>query len=115
MILWEKIIEFLIESIGNNIVDRWRQSSSVDEAISDLRLALEQGHLLIERSECWRLPLLIDKGVRDHPNKNSERIDKLLPKLKEAVYEAETVVDEFVYQCLKNEFEKFSSGHTYKF
>ncbi|XP_078149586.1 putative disease resistance protein RGA3 isoform X2 [Carex rostrata] len=96
MILWEKALEFLVSTIGQSVVDTWRSSNDVDSYFSELRDALPKAQRLIERSECWRLPMY-------------DPIDKLLKQLKDSMYEAESIVDELEYERLKNKVEK-SSG-----
>ncbi|XP_078150983.1 uncharacterized protein LOC144546291 isoform X2 [Carex rostrata] len=97
MILWEKLVEFLVSTIGQPIVDSWRSSNNVDSYFSDLREALPEARRLIERSECWRLPIY-------------DPIDRLLYQLKDSVYEAESIVDELEYERLKNKVEKSFPG-----
>ncbi|XP_078175127.1 putative disease resistance protein RGA3 [Carex rostrata] len=96
-LLWDKTLEFLVSTIGQSAVDSWRNGSPVDSYLSNLRAALPKARLLIERSECWRLP-------KYNP------IDELLSQLKDSVYEAESIVDELEYRRLKNEVEKGFPG-----
>ena len=102
MILWEKALEFLVSTIGQSVVDTWRRSNDVDSHISELRSALPKAWRLIERSECWRLPIY-------------DPIDKLLYQLKDSVYEAESIVDELEYERLKNKVENIFPGISYIF
>jgi NB-ARC domain/Rx N-terminal domain len=95
--IWEKVVDFLVSAIGQTAVDRWQQNSTVGRSISDLQAALPKARFLIERSECWRLP-------------KYKHVNELLPQLKDAVYQAESMVDEFEYQHLKNESEKSLLG-----
>jgi Leucine-rich repeat (LRR) protein len=96
-ILWEKAVEYLVTTFGQSAVDAWQQNSAVESNMKHLRDALLKAHLLIERSECWRsLPYT--------------SIDMLLPQLKDAVYDAESIVNEFEYQRLKNECEESLPG-----
>ncbi|XP_078154342.1 putative disease resistance protein RGA3 isoform X2 [Carex rostrata] len=96
-LLWDKAVEFLVSTIGKSAVDSWLEASAVDSYLLKLRVALPKARLLIERSECWRLP-------KYNP------IDELLSQLKDSVYEAESIVDELEYQRLKNKVEKGFPG-----
>jgi Leucine-rich repeat (LRR) protein len=97
MNFWDKCTEFLVSTVGQSAVDAWKQNSAIYADILNLRAALLKSRLLIERCECWRLP-------------NYNPIDELLPQIKDAVYEAECVIDELEYQGLKLKAEKNSPG-----
>jgi NB-ARC domain/Rx N-terminal domain len=93
----EKPFEFLVSTFGQIVVDRWKQISHIDSNLDNLRVALPKAHGLIRRSECWSLP-------------EYEPVKKLLPELKDAVYEAECILDELEYQRLKHKVEKSLAG-----
>ena len=97
MNLWDKALDFLVSTIGQSAVNSWRKSSDVDSDLLNLRAALPKARLLIERSECWRLP-------KYNP------IDEILSQLKDSVYEAESIIDELEYQRLKKKVEKSFPG-----
>ncbi|XP_078154348.1 putative disease resistance protein RGA3 [Carex rostrata] len=93
MILWDKVLDFLVSTIGQSTVESWSNSNNVNNDVLKLREALPLAQHLIERAECWRLP-------KYNP------IDRHLSVLKDSVYEAESIIDEFQYQRLKHEVER---------
>ncbi|XP_078169267.1 putative disease resistance protein RGA3 [Carex rostrata] len=97
MSLWDKALDFLVSTIGQSTFDSWRNRNNVDNYLFELRAALPKAELLIERAECWRLP-------KYNP------IDKHLCLLKDSVYEAKSIFDEFKYQSLKKKVEENFAG-----
>ncbi|XP_078154344.1 disease resistance protein RGA2-like [Carex rostrata] len=93
MDLWDKTVDFLVSAVGQSTVEYWRNSNNVNNDVLKLQEALPLARHLIERAECWRLP-------KYNP------IDRHLSVLKDSVYEAESIVDEFQYQRLKHEVER---------
>ncbi|KAJ3675156.1 hypothetical protein LUZ60_004198 [Juncus effusus] len=92
---------------GAQLIQPLRADPALHNNISMLRDKLSESERLIERCEWWRVKF--------------EDIDKLLPKLKDLEYEAQTLLNEFAYQESKEKVERqnrsfagqlISSSHT---
>ncbi|KAJ3679384.1 hypothetical protein LUZ60_017395 [Juncus effusus] len=70
-----------------------QEDPALREALSKIRTTLRMSGLLIERSECWRFKCKF------------KVIDDLIPQLKDAMYEAQSILNEFTYQELKQRAE----------
>ncbi|KAJ3674904.1 hypothetical protein LUZ60_005520 [Juncus effusus] len=84
-------IEAAQRTVG--IVQVLQEDPALHEALSKIRATLSMSGLLIERSECWRFKCKF------------KVIDDLIPQLKDAMYEAQSILNEFTYQELKQRAE----------
>ncbi|KAJ3674892.1 hypothetical protein LUZ60_005508 [Juncus effusus] len=84
-------------SAGAKVFQVLQEDPALREALSKIRTTLRMSGLLIERSECWRFRCKVDAKF--------QVIDDLIPQLKDATYEAQSVLNEFTYQELKQRAE----------
>ncbi|KAJ3674895.1 hypothetical protein LUZ60_005511 [Juncus effusus] len=84
-------IEAAQRTVG--IVQVLQEDPALHEALSKIPATLSMSGLLIERSECWRFKCKF------------KVIDDLIPQLKDAMYEAQSILNEFTYQELKQRAE----------